>query len=64
MVSRFFSHQASLQTDHLNLTLLDTPGHADFGAQAEQVLSVLDDAILVVSATDGVKATPRRYGSY
>lgn len=50
-----FSHQASLQTDHLNLTLLDTPGHADFGAQAEQVLSVLDDAILVVSATDGVK---------
>ncbi|GAX05016.1 elongation factor G [Secundilactobacillus pentosiphilus] len=54
-----FSHEASLQYDQLNLTLLDTPGHADFGAQTEQVLSVLDDAILVVSATDGVQGYTR-----
>ncbi|GAX01566.1 elongation factor G [Secundilactobacillus silagei] len=54
-----FSHEASLQYQKLNLTLLDTPGHADFGAQTEQVLSVLDYAILVVSATDGVQGYTR-----
>lgn len=54
-----FSHEADLQYQQLNLTLLDTPGHADFGAQTEQVLSVLDYAILVVSATDGVQGYTR-----
>lgn len=49
-----FSHQANLQYQDLKLTLLDTPGHVDFASQTEQVLSVLDYAILVVSATDGV----------
>ncbi|CAJ1175059.1 Tetracycline resistance protein TetM from transposon Tn916 [Companilactobacillus paralimentarius] len=50
-----FSHQANLQYENLRLTLLDTPGHVDFASQTEQVLSVLDYAILVVSATDGVQ---------
>lgn len=54
-----FSHEANLQYQQLNVTLLDTPGHADFGAQTEQVLSVLDYAILVVSATDGVQGYTR-----
>lgn len=50
-----FSHQANLQYNDLNLTLLDTPGHVDFASQTEQVLSVLDYAILVISATDGIQ---------
>jgi len=54
-----FSHQASLKYRDLELTLLDTPGHVDFAAQTEQVLSVLDYAILVVSATDGVQGYTR-----
>lgn len=54
-----FSHQASLQYGDLKLTLLDTPGHVDFAAQTEQVLSVLDYAILVVSATDGIQGYTR-----
>lgn len=54
-----FSHQASLQYHDLNLTMLDTPGHVDFAAQTEQVLSVLDYAILVVSATDGIQGYTR-----
>jgi len=54
-----FSHQASLQYQNLKLTLLDTPGHVDFASQTEQVLSVLDYAILVVSATDGVQGYTR-----
>ncbi|WP_334333535.1 translation factor GTPase family protein [Companilactobacillus sp. HBUAS59544] len=54
-----FSHQANLTFDDLSLTLLDTPGHVDFAAQTEQVLSVLDYAILVVSATDGVSGYTR-----
>ncbi|GKS81282.1 elongation factor G [Ligilactobacillus pabuli] len=50
-----FSHQAQLQTDELKMTLLDTPGHVDFAAQTEQVLSVLDYAILVISASSGIQ---------
>ncbi|WP_421016929.1 GTP-binding protein [Furfurilactobacillus cerevisiae] len=50
-----FSHQANLHYGDLSLTLLDSPGHVDFAAQTEQILPVLDYAILVVSATDGVQ---------
>ncbi len=51
-----FSKQALFSTDRLSVTLVDTPGHVDFSAEAERVLSVLDCAILVISATDGVQA--------
>lgn len=54
-----FSHQANLKYNNLDLTLLDTPGHVDFATQTEQVLSVLDYAILVISATDGVQGYTR-----
>ncbi|WP_125566363.1 GTP-binding protein [Companilactobacillus insicii] len=54
-----FSHQAILEYNDLKLTLLDTPGHMDFASQTEQVLSVLDYAILVISATDGIQGYTR-----
>ncbi|WP_373879600.1 GTP-binding protein [Levilactobacillus brevis] len=54
-----FSHQARLTYQDLALTLLDTPGHVDFASQTEQVLSVLDYAVLVISATDGVQGYTR-----
>ena len=51
-----FSKQALLETEQLRLTLVDTPGHADFSAEAERTLPVLDYAVLVISGTDGVQA--------
>lgn len=51
-----FSKQAMLETSCLNITLVDTPGHVDFSAEAERVLSILDCAILVISSTDGIQA--------
>ena len=51
-----FSKQALLETDSLRITLLDTPGHADFCAEAERVMPVLDCAVLVISGTDGIQA--------
>lgn len=54
-----FSHQAHLQFDQTEMTVLDTPGHVDFAFQTEQVLSVLDYAILVISASDGVQGYTR-----
>ncbi len=40
-------------------TLMDTPGHADFSAETERTLSILDAAVLLVSAADGVGAQVR-----
>ncbi len=54
-----FTHQAELKYQNINLTLLDTPGHVDFASQTEQVLPVLDYAILVVSASDGIQGYTR-----
>ena len=50
-----FSKQAVLPLEGAELTLLDTPGHADFSAEMERTLQVLDCAILVISGTDGVQ---------
>ena len=50
-----WSEPAVIETDGLSLTLLDTPGHVDFAAETERVLRVLDYAVLVVSAADGVQ---------
>lgn len=49
-----FSHNAKISNPDFEITLLDTPGHIDFASQTIEALSVLDYAILVVSALDGV----------
>ena len=51
-----FSKQALLETPSRHITLVDTPGHVDFSAEAERVMSILDCAVLVISSTDGIQA--------
>jgi len=51
-----FSKQALFATEHWNITLVDTPGHADFSAEAERVMPILDCAVLIISATDGIQS--------
>ena len=54
-----FSKQAVLPLEGMEVTLLDTPGHADLSAEAERTLRVLDCAVLVISGTDGVQGHTR-----
>jgi len=49
-----FSKQAIFELGDKKVTLLDTPGHADFSPEMERTLQVLDYAVLVISAADGV----------
>ena len=51
-----FSKQAVLKYNDTEFTLLDTPGHVDFSAETERTLQVLDYAVLVISATDGIQS--------
>ena len=50
-----FSKQAVIKTENTEITLLDTPGHVDFSSETERALQVMDYAILVISARDGVQ---------
>ncbi len=54
-----FSKQAIFQYGDKTFTLLDTPGHADFSPEMERTLQILDMAVLIISAADGVTSQIR-----
>ena len=54
-----FSSQAALEHADTAITLVDSPGHVDFSAEAERTLAALDLAVLVVGANDGIQGHTR-----
>ena len=51
-----YAKQAIFDWKDTHITLLDTPGHVDFSAEMERVLQVLDYAVVIINALDGVQS--------
>ena len=54
-----FSKEARLTWKKTDITLIDTPGHTDFSGETERAVSVMDAAVLVVSAPERVQPHTR-----
>jgi small GTP-binding protein len=54
-----FAKSARICTPELDAVLLDTPGHVDFSGETERALAAIDEAVLVISAADGIQAHTR-----
>ena len=55
-----FSKCASFDYGDTLFTLIDTPGHIDLSSEMERTLSILDAAVLILSAPDGVDPYSKR----
>ena len=51
-----YAKQAIFDWKDTRITLLDTPGHVDFSAEMERVLQVLDYAVVIINALDGIQS--------
>ena len=58
--STIVSKQSEFSVHGKTFTLLDTPGHVDFSPEMERTLQVLDCAVLVISAPEGVNGRVRQ----
>jgi GTP-binding protein len=53
------SKSTSIEFEGVRIQLVDTPGHADFGGEVERVLGMVDAALLLVDAVEGVMPQTR-----
>lgn len=48
-----FAKNCAVRYDGIDINIIDTPGHADFGGEVERVLSMVDGVLLLVDAVEG-----------
>ncbi|MBO1912367.1 GTP-binding protein, partial [Microvirga sp. 3-52] len=50
-----FADQAQFTYNNSTYTIIDTPGHVDFSPEMERAIQVMDYAVVIISAADGVE---------
>ena len=50
-----FADQASISYNGSTYYIIDTPGHVDFSPEMERAIQVMDYAVIIISASDGVE---------
>ncbi|HLR14296.1 MAG TPA: translation factor GTPase family protein [Bacillota bacterium] len=50
-----YADQASFSWNNSTITFIDTPGHIDFSPEMERSIQIMDGAILIISAVDGIQ---------
>ena len=50
-----FADQAQFTYNDSTYTIIDTPGHVDFSPEMERAIQVMDYAVIIISAADGVE---------
>ena len=50
------SSSSIVNYNDIQINIIDTPGHVDFSGEVERALSVLDSAVLVISAVEGIQS--------
>lgn len=59
-----FSEQGVFEFNNSTYYIVDTPGHVDFSTEMERSIMIMDYAVILVSAAEGVQGIQKQFGIF